>query len=57
MFLTPDNHFVNTTIPYYFGPTTTPLEIVALKGGLGGLATGGNYDERRFGQFSLRLNF
>jgi len=49
--------FVNTTIPYYAGPTTTPLEIVALKGGLGSLATGGNHDERRFGQFSLRLSF
>jgi hypothetical protein len=27
------------------------------KGGLGALATGGNHDERRFGQFSLRAIF
>jgi hypothetical protein len=42
---------------YYDGPTTTPLEVTELKGGLGTLATGGNHDERRFGQFSLKLNF
>jgi len=51
------NYYVNTTDLYYDGPTTTPLQVVLLKGGLGNLATGGNHDERRFGQFSLRLNF
>jgi len=51
------NFYVNTTDLYYDGPTTTPLTVTELKGGLGNLATGGNHDERRFGQFSLRLNF
>jgi len=51
------NMYVNTTDLYYDGPTTTPLEVTELKGGLGGLATGGNNDERRFGQFSLRVTF
>lgn len=32
-------------------------EVTALKGGLNTLALGGNHDERRFGQFSLRLTF
>jgi len=31
--------------------------VLAKKGGLGTLATGGNHDERRFGQFALRLHF
>lgn len=34
-----------------------PIPIVAEKGGLNSLAIGGNHDERRFGQFSLTLNF
>ena len=51
------NFYINTTQLLYDGATTTPLEIVALKGGLGSLATGGNHDERRFGQFSLRVSF
>ncbi len=34
-----------------------PLPIIALKGGLNTIALGGNHDERRFGQFSLRLDF
>jgi hypothetical protein len=34
-----------------------PLQITALKGGLNTIALGGNHDERRFGQFSLRLSF
>jgi hypothetical protein len=33
------------------------LPIIGLKGGLNTIALGGNHDERRFGQFSLRLNF
>jgi hypothetical protein len=46
----------------YFGPSAktglyTPLTVTAFKGGLGSLALGGNHDERRFGQFSLRLIF
>jgi len=51
------NYYVNTTDLLYDGPTTTPLQVTELKGGLGTLATGGNHDERRFGQFSLRVNF
>jgi len=35
----------------------TPLTVNAYKGGLGNLALGGNHDERRFGQFALRLSF
>jgi hypothetical protein len=31
--------------------------VTALKGGLGSLASGGNHDERRFGQFGLRVTF
>jgi len=53
------NYYVNTTTLYYTseGPTTAPLNVIEEKGGLGTLATGGNHDERRFGQFSLRLSF
>jgi hypothetical protein len=51
------NYYVNTTTLYYDGVTTTPLDVTELKGGLGTLATGGNHDERRFWQFSLRLTF
>jgi hypothetical protein len=34
-----------------------PVVIQGKKGGLGALANNGNHDERRFGQFALRLNF
>lgn len=34
-----------------------PVLISGKKGGLGQLANGGNHDERRFGQFALRLSF
>jgi outer membrane receptor protein involved in Fe transport len=51
------NYYVNTTNLLYDGPTTVPLQVTALKGGLGSLATGGNNDQRRFGQFALRLKF
>ncbi len=51
------NYYVVTPDLAYFTPTTTPLPVEELKGGLGTLATGGNHDERRFGQFSLKLNF
>jgi hypothetical protein len=51
------NFYVNTTTLAYQGATTTPLDVTEMKGGLGSLATGGNHDERRFGQFALRLTF
>jgi len=51
------NYYVNSTNLYYAVPTTTPLTVTELKGGLGALATGGNHDERRFGQFALKLTF
>jgi hypothetical protein len=47
------NYYVNTTTLDDPGVT----EIQELRGGLGSLATGGNHDERRFGQFSLRMDF
>ena len=34
-----------------------PVLVEGKKGGLGALATGGEHDERRFGQFALRLTF
>lgn len=51
------NMYVNTFLIGYTGPTTTPLQVQGLKGGLNSLAEGGNNDERRFGQFSLRVTF
>ena len=42
---------------YYAGPASTPLTVDELKGGLNNFASGGNHDERRFGQFSLRFSF
>jgi len=39
------------------GTIGDPLPVIALKGGLNSIALGGNHDERRFGQFSLRLDF
>jgi hypothetical protein len=39
------------------GSAPTPLVVDELKGGLNNFATGGNHDERRFGQFSLRVSF
>jgi hypothetical protein len=59
------NYYVNTTtlIDFWAGnaanatPALTPLSVTEEKGGLGNTATGGNNDERRFGQFSLRLSF
>jgi hypothetical protein len=39
------------------GTIGDPLPVIALKGGLNSIALGGNHDERRFGQFSLRLSF
>jgi len=54
------NLYVNESALAVFntpGTIGAPLPIVALKGGLNTIALGGNHDERRFGQFSLRLNF
>jgi Carboxypeptidase regulatory-like domain len=51
------NMYTQTTNTYYSTPTTTPFIIQGYKGGLNTYATGGNNDERRFGQFSLRFNF
>jgi hypothetical protein len=51
------NFYANTTTLEYGGETTTPLYVQELRGGLGTLATGGNHDERRFGQFALKLGF
>jgi len=39
------------------GTIGAPLPVIALKGGLNTIALGGNHDERRFGQFSLRVSF
>jgi hypothetical protein len=51
------NFYVNSSNLLYSGATTVPLAVTELKGGLGSLAQGGNNDERRFGQFSLRASF
>jgi hypothetical protein len=51
------NFYANTTTLEYGSAPTTPLYVQELRGGLGTLATGSNHDERRFGQFSLRLSF
>ena len=51
------NLYVNPGFNYYTQPTTTGLQVMAEKGGLGSSALGGNKDERRFGQFALQLNF
>ncbi len=51
------NYYVNTTDLYYADPTSTNLVVDEFKGGLNTFATGGNNDERRFGQFSLRMTF
>ena len=49
------NMYVNTFLVAATGPAPTP--VIGSKGGLNSLAEGGNNDERRFGQFSLRLTF
>jgi outer membrane receptor protein involved in Fe transport len=51
------NLYTNTQVLAYFGAPYTPLTVTGLKGGLNTIAEGGNNDERRFGQFSLRLSF
>jgi hypothetical protein len=49
------NMYTDTFLVAATGATTT--QVIGLKGGLGSLAEGGNNDERRFGQFSLRVTF
>jgi hypothetical protein len=39
------------------GTIGDPLPVIAEKGGLNSIALGGNHDDRRFGQFSLRISF
>ena len=51
------NMYTQTTSLFYGGPTTTPFVVQGFKGGLNNFATGGNNDERRFGQFALRVTF
>jgi len=57
------NLFVNTSNLAYFSdaPGATMANgyntVTAEKGGLGTVATDGNHDERRFGQFALRVSF
>ncbi len=50
------DYFANTTTLAYFGPSS-PLFVEEEKGGLGTTATSGNHDERRFGEFGLKVNF
>jgi hypothetical protein len=57
-FLNHHNYYVNTTGLYYTGGAeSTPLTVPEEKGGLGTLASNGNHDERRFGQFALKITF
>jgi hypothetical protein len=51
------NLYLNATNYDVANFTGAPVVIDALKGGLGNSAIGGNHDERRFGQFSLRVSF
>src|SRR5215469_918586 len=54
------NLYVNESALSVFnkpGTVGAPLPVIALKGGLNSIALGGNHDERRFGQFSLKLDF
>ena len=56
------NLYVNTSnLAYGLSAPGTMLtgsnDVTALKGGLGSTALGGNHDERRFGQFALRISF
>jgi hypothetical protein len=50
------DYFANTTTLSYDGPGS-PLFVQEEKGGLGTTATSGNHDQRRFGQFGLKLSF
>jgi hypothetical protein len=50
------NFYINNGYNYIY-QGSGPVEGIEQKGGLGNAALGGNHDERRFGQFSLRLTF
>jgi hypothetical protein len=51
------NYYVNGDDNYIGSPTTNAISVIESKGGLGSEALGGNHDERRFGQFALKLDF
>jgi hypothetical protein len=51
------DYFANTTTLDYGPAPTAPLYVQEEKGGLGSLAESGNHDERRFGQFALKVVF
>jgi hypothetical protein len=55
------NMYVNEAALSVFNNTPNvlmpPVGVIAAKGGLNSIALGGNHDERRFGQFALRLDF
>jgi hypothetical protein len=51
------NMYTQTTSLFYGAPTASPFVVTGFKGGLNTFAAGGNNDERRFGQFSLRFSF
>jgi len=51
------NHHNMYTDTYLVATSGGSISVHGLKGGLGSLAEGGNNDERRFGQFSLRFTF
>jgi hypothetical protein len=51
------NLYVNEAALAVSGSAGSPIPVVALKGGLNSIALGGDHDERRFGQFALRLDF
>ena len=50
----PETNILPCNVP---ASSYAPLTVTAYKGGLGNLALGGNHDERRFGQFALKLSF
>jgi len=52
-FLNHHDYFVNTTTLV----ASPGLFVEEEKGGLGSLATNGNHDQRRFGQFALKITF
>jgi len=51
------NFYINSGAFEYTSQGAGPVDVIEEKGGLGNAATGGNHDERRFGQFSLRVTF
>jgi hypothetical protein len=50
------DYFINTSTLAFFGPGSLS-NVTEERGGLGTTATSGNHDQRRFGQFSLRVTF